>query len=43
MLTIRERRKFLRTLTPEEERSLRRAIAWWKETYVGGAAQARRD
>ena len=43
MLNSRERRKFLRTLTPEEERSLRRAIAWWKETYVGGHKQARRD
>ncbi len=43
MLNSRERRKFLRTLTPTEERSLRRAIEWWRETYVGGAAGARRD
>ena len=43
MLTIRERRAFLRTLTPTEERSLERAIKWWKETYVGGHKQARRD
>ena len=41
MLTIRERGKFLKTLTPEEERSLDRAIAWWKETYEGGAARTR--
>ena len=43
MLTIRERGKFLKALTPTEERSLERAIAWWKETYVGGAARARRE
>ena len=43
MLTIRERGKFLKTLTPEEERSLERAIDWWDETYVGGDKQARRD
>ena len=43
MLTIRERGKFLKTLTPEEERSLERAIDWWDETYEGGHAQARRD
>ena len=43
MLTIRERGKFLKTLTPEEERSLDRAIEWWRETYVGGHKQARRD
>ncbi len=43
MLGSRERRAFLRTLTPTEERSLRRAIEWWRETYVGGHKQARRD
>ena len=40
MLGSRERRAFLRTLTPTEERSLRRAIEWWRETYVGGHKQA---
>ncbi len=43
MLTSRERRKFMGMLTPEEERSLERAIDWWDETYVGGAARARRE
>ncbi len=32
----------LEALTPTEERSLDRAIDWWRETYVGGAARARR-
>ena len=43
MLTSRERRAFLRTLTPEEKRSLDRAIAWWRETYVGGHKLTQRD